>query len=126
MTPEQWELVTDVVQGRREIIGWARKGKKVAYESEGVSRKIEEWLALCFNRHTAAKTIRIACDRCGWLPEKIDDVLLEGAPHYDVDFGKILDWEHRETREIGEAAERYRAQMHDQQIHRLITNREDS
>jgi hypothetical protein len=99
-----YELITDLIDGRREIIGWARKGQMT--EWEGV--QVPEWAALTMQRDTEGRPVCIDCGDYGWLPKTEDDLLLFGAPHCVRITRQLVPWQERVTQEILDAAERYR------------------
>ena len=100
-----WLLITDLVDGRREIIGWARKG--LILDWRGLER--DEWLVLCLQRKTEGATACIECRERGWLPETADDLrisdvtLMDQILHDSVRLRKLV------TQDILKAAERYRS-----------------
>ena len=98
----EWELVTDVIEGRREILGWARKDHYVDYKNTS----IEEWEALCMDEKCGCRPICIICFEYGWLPTDPRQIQLDDDPNLNP--VKNAQRQLRAQQEIVEAADRYR------------------
>lgn len=107
---EKWVLVTAVVGGRREIIGWAREGTWVEIPTTaGRAIAAEEWIALLASVEGAGRAVLIRRVDEGWLPRNILEFTLGEAPYFGDGAGDAASrWRFRIAQAIVEAAKRYR------------------